>query len=251
MLETRQGQSGCDNPGAPLAAGGTRTQPGRLTCGGVTIPNAAEALVGNATVVGPAAQGFITLFPSDAAQPMVASGNYTAGSVVNTPFTVGLGADGAFKIFTTQTTEMVIDVLGYYSAEASDVNGAGNLFYSLGAPIRLLDSRAGAAACYTPGAPFTGGVEYVQQAGGICSGQTIPSNASAVLGNVTAVSPPAGFLTLWPSNISRPFTATSNFAAGQTANRHFIVGLGPDDAFKLYVSATTDLVIDLSGYFAP
>ena len=251
LLETRQGQSGCDNPGAPLAAGGTRTQPGRLTCGGVTIPNAAEALVGNATVVGPAAQGFITLFPSDAAQPMVASGNYTAGSVVNTPFTVGLGADGAFKIFTTQTTEMVIDVLGYYSAEASDVNGAGNLFYSLGAPIRLLDSRAGAAACYTPGAPFTGGVEYVQQAGGICSGQTIPSNASAVLGNVTAVSPPAGFLTLWPSNISRPFTATSNFAAGQTANRHFIVGLGPDDAFKLYVSATTDLVIDLSGYFAP
>ena len=251
LLETRQGQSGCDNPGAPLAAASTRTQPGRVTCTGVTIPNAAQALVGNATVVLPAAQGFITLFPSDAAQPMVASGNYTASSVVNTPFTVGLGADGAFKIFTTQTTDMVIDVLGYYSTEASDVNGPGNLFYSLGTPIRLLDSRVGASACYSPDAPFAGGVEYVQQAGGLCSGQTIPSNAAAVLGNVTAVNPPAGFLTLWPSNIARPFTATSNFAAGQTANRHFIVGLGPDNAFKLYVSATTELVIDLSGYFAP
>lgn len=251
LLETRQGQSGCDNPGVPLAAGSTRTQPGRVTCTGVTIPTAAQALVGNATVVGPSAQGFITLFPSDAQQPMVASGNYTAGSVVNTPFTVGLGADGAFKIFTTQTTDIVIDVLGYYSTQASDVNGAGNLFYSLGAPIRLLDSRMGATACHTPDAPFSGGVEYVQQAGGTCSGQTIPSNAAAVLGNVTAVSPPAGFLTLWPSNVTRPFTATSNFAAGQTANRHFIVGLGPDDAFKLYVSGTTELVIDLSGYFAP
>ncbi len=251
LLETRQGQPGCSNPGTPLAAGSTRTQQGRVTCSGVTIPNAADALVGNATVVSPAAQGFITLFPSDATQPTVASGNYTAGSVVNTPFTVGLGADGAFKIFTTQTTNLVIDVLGYYSQEASDVNGTGNLFYSLGAPIRLLDSRAGAIACYSPDAPFSAGVEYLQQAGGNCSGQTIPSNASAVLGNVTAVTPPSGFLTLWPSNISRPATATSNFAAGQTANRHFIVRLGPDDAFKLYVSAATDLVIDLSGYFAP
>jgi hypothetical protein len=45
--------------------------------------------------------------------------------------------------------------------------------------------------------------------------------------------------------------ATSNFATGQIANRHFIVGLGLDGAFKLYASGSTHLVIDLSGYFAP
>ncbi|MBS1791363.1 MAG: S8 family serine peptidase [Acidobacteria bacterium] len=251
LLETRQGETGCDVLGAPLAGGNTRSEQGRVMCNGVTIPTAAQALVGNATVVNPAAQGFITLFPSDAAQPTVANGNYTVGSVVNTPFTAGLGADGAFKIFTTQTTDLVVDVLGYYSPEASDVNGAGQLFYSLGAPVRLLDSRAGQTACFTPGAPFTGGVEYVQLASGTCSGQTIPANASAVLGNVTTVNPAGGFLTLWPSNVTRPFVATSNFTAGQTANRHFITGLGPDGAFRLYASGDTDLVIDLSGYFAP
>lgn len=251
LLETRAGQPGCDTPGATLTGGSVRTQQGRVTCNGITIPNAAQALVGNATVVAPAANGYITLFPSDATQPTVASGNYTAASVINTPFTVGLGADGAFKIFTTQTTHMVIDVLGYYSNQVSDVNGTGYLFYSLGAPVRLLDSRAGQSACYTPGAIFTGGVEYTQQASGGCGGQTVPANAAGVLGNVTTVNPAGGFLTLWPSNVARPLVATSNFTAGQVANRHFIVGLGPDGAFKLYASGNTNLVIDLSGYFAP
>ena len=96
-----------------------------------------------------------------------------------------------------------------------------------------------------------GGTEYLQQATGVCSGQTIPANTSAVLGNVTTVNPEGGFLTLWQSNVTRPFIATSNFTPGQTANRHFITGLGPDGAFRLYASGTTDLVIDLSGYFAP
>ncbi len=252
LLETRAGETGCDTPAAPLANGSTRTQAGRVMCNSMTIPTGAQALVGNATVVNPTAQGFITLFPSNAMQPTVANGNYTASSVVNTPFTIGLGADGAFKIYTTQTTDLVIDVLGYYSTEASDVNGAGYLFYTLTAPVRLLDSRVGAVACFTPGASFTGGVEYTQQATGTCSGQPIPTGSAAVLGNVTTVNPVGGFLTLWPSNVvTRPFVATSNFITGQTANRHFIVGLGPDGAFKLYASGTTDLVIDLSGYFAP
>ncbi len=251
LLETRSGETGCDAPGAPIAGGANRTQPGRVTCNTVTIPSTAQALVGNATVVFPATSGYITLYPSTAAQPLVANGNYVGGDIVNTPFTVGLGADGAFKIFTTATTDMVVDVLGYYSPDATDVNGAGFLFYSLSAPVRLLDSRPGEAACFTPGAPFTGGVEYSQQAVGTCAGQTIPANAAAVLGNVTTVNPVGGFLTLWPSNVTRPLVATSNFATGQIANRHFIVGLGLDEAFKLYASGSTHLVTDLSGYFAP
>ncbi len=251
LLETRQGQPGCDTPGTPINGGFTRTQQGRVTCDSVTIPNAAQALVGNATVVQPVAQGFLTLFPSNVSQPFVSSGNYAGNDIINTPFTVGLGVDGAFKIFVAQTTNIVVDVLGYYSQDASDLNGAGLLFYPLGSPVRLLDSRSGASACNTPGAPFTGGVEYSQQARGTCGGQTVAASALAVVGNVTTVNPVGGFLTLWPSSVTRPFVATSNFTAGQTANRHFITGLGADGAFKIYASANTDLVIDLSGYFAP
>jgi len=251
LLETRSGESGCDTPGTPIFGGTSRIQQGRVTCNGVTIPNAAQALVGNATVVNPAGAGFITIYPNQANQPLVSNGNYVGGDIVNTPFNVGLGADGAFRIFSLATTHIVVDVLGYYSPDASDINGAGLLFYPLGAPVRLLDSRAGEPGCFTPGTPFVGGIEYSQQARGTCGGQTVPTAALAVVGNATTVNPLAGFLTLWPSNVARPLIATSNFNTGQIVNRHFTVALGLDGVFKLFSLGTTDLVVDLSGYFAP
>jgi CSLREA domain-containing protein len=256
LLETRAGELGCNTPGAPIqgGVGGTRTQQARLTCDGVTIPNGALAIVGNATTVGPQAGGYLTLFPANAAQPLVASSNYNAGQVVNGPFSVGLAPNGEFNIFSFATTDLVVDVLGYYSSEANDVNGAGLLFNPLPKPVRLLETRANqAVGCYLPGLPLISGVENTQPARGLCDGVTIPANALGVVGNATVVTPnAAGFLTLWPSTALRPLVATANYNAGDIGNRHFIVGLGAGDgAFKLFSSATTELVIDLSGYFAP
>ena len=132
LLETRAGQVGCNTPGVPIQGGdaGTLTQQARLTCDGVTIPTGALAIVGNATTVGPQGGGFLTLFPADAAKPLVASSNYNAGQIVNGPFSVGLSPTGQFKIFTFATTDLVVDVLGYYSAEANDVNGTGLALYA-------------------------------------------------------------------------------------------------------------------------
>jgi subtilisin-like proprotein convertase family protein len=256
LLETRAGEVGCNTPGAPIQGGvaGTRTQQARLTCDGVTIPNGALAIVGNATTVGPQAGGYLTLFPANAAQPLVASSNYNAGQVVNGPFSVGLAPTGEFNIFSFATTDLVVDVLGYYSTEANDVNGVGLLFNPLPKPVRLLETRANqAVGCYLPGLPLISGVENTQPARGACDGVTIPANALGVVGNATVVTPnAAGYLTLWPSTALRPLVATANYNAGDIGNRHFIVGLGAGDgAFKLFSSATTELVIDLSGYFAP
>jgi CSLREA domain-containing protein len=256
LLETRAGELGCNTPGAPIQGGaaGTRTQQARLTCDGVTIPNGALAIVGNATTVGPQAGGYLTLFPANAAQPLVASSNYNAGQVVNGPFSVGLAPNGEFNIFSFATTDLVVDVLGYYSSEANDVNGAGLLFNPLPKPVRLLETRANqAVGCYLPGLPLISGVENTQPARGACDGVTIPANALGVVGNATVVTPnAAGFLTLWPSTALRPLVATANYNAGDIGNRHFIVGLGAGDgAFKLFSSATSHLVVDLSGYFAP
>ena len=220
-------------------------------CDGVTIPAAAKALVGNATAVGPAANGFLTLYPADAAsRPLAASGNYKSGQTLNSPFTVGLSPTGQFKIYTVAQTDLVVDVLGYFSADATDVNGTGLLFNPL-TPSRLLDTRPGATgACFLPGAALTAGVEASQAARNVC---TIANTAQAIVGNVTTVLPPAnGFLTLWPSNAAmRPLAATSNYQSGRNFNRYFTVGLGTDGAFKMYPSQTIDLVIDVSGYFAP
>ena len=95
-----------------------------------------------------------------------------------------------------------------------------------------------------------GGTTYTQPATGACL--NIPATAKAVVGNATVVNVTAdGYLTFWPSNAAQPLVATSNFLTGQIFNRHFTVGLGVDGAFKRFSFSTTDLVIDLSGYFAP
>ena len=145
-------------------------------------------------------------------------------------------------------------MLGYYSAEVTDANGAGLLFTPLAHPVRLLETRAGQpVGCFKPNAPLNGGQTYTQTARGLCDGQTIPVTALGVVGNATTVIPQGpGFLTLWPSSAAQPTVATSNYSTGQAVNRHFIVGLGnADGAFKMFSLATTDLVIDVSGYFAP
>lgn len=249
LLETRAGQPGCIAPGAMLPGGSNTTQTGQISCGGVTIPAGARALVGNATTVNPQGGGYLTFYPADASQPLVASSNFTTGQIMNAPFTVGLSPGGSFKIFTTTTTNLVIDVLGYYSAEVTDVNGVGLLFNSLPSPIRLLETRLGQPGCYTPGTAMIGGANYLQQSQGACT--NIPAAAKAVVGNATVVNSTAGYLTFWPSNTQKPLVSTSNYLTGQIFNRHFTVGLGPDGAFRRFALAPTDLVIDLSGYFAP
>ncbi len=248
LLETRTGEPGCFNTNAPLPGNTDSTQPGTGTCTGVTIPAAARALVGNATTVSPAAAGFLTMYPANASRPLIASGNYKQNEILNSPFTVGLSPTGQFKIYTTATTHLVIDVLGYYSPDPVDVNGTGLLFTPL-TPTRLLDTRPSEPGCTTPGTPLAGGVETSQPAQNFC---TIASTAQAIVGNVTVVLPGSGgFLTFWPSNATRPLVATSNYAAGSIFNRYFTVGLGADGAFKMFAQTTTHTVIDVSGYFAP
>lgn len=255
LLETRAGQAvGCVKPGLPLTGNADSTQQASSACTG--IPAGARAIVGNATTVGPLGDGYLTLFPGDALRPLAASSNYNAGQIVNGPFAVGLASNGQFKIYTTSTTDLVVDVLGYYSPEANDVNGAGLLFTALPKPIRLLETRANPltlTGCFKPNAPLNGNQVYTQPARGLCEGETIPAAALAVVGNATVVFPVSGgYLTMWPSNAPQPTVATSNYNPGGVINRHFIVGLeNLAGAFNMFSFATTQLVIDLSGYFAP
>ncbi|MGH9844572.1 MAG: Ig domain-containing protein, partial [Blastocatellia bacterium] len=250
LLDTRAGQTGCDAPGAQIAGGTSRTQTaaGR-TCDGLLIPAAARAITGNITTV-QSGGGYLTLYPSDAAQPTVANSNYNPNEILNNVFTVGLGAgDGAFKIFVTTNTDIVVDVTGYFAPP-----GAGGLyFHPLPRPVRLLETRAGFAGCYAPGAPLPGNTDSMQQATGGCAGLTIPAAARAIVGNATTVNPVGTgyqFFTLFPADATRPLAASSNYLPGQIMNAPFTVGLSSGGAFKIYPTTQTELVIDVSGYYS-
>ncbi len=266
LLETRPGFTGCLAPGAPLTGTGDPNanpnldlllqgrSPVAAPCN--SIPATAQVLVGNATSVLPNAGGYLTIYPSGGTRPTVASSNYAGNDVINGPFAVKLGTDGKFKIYTFATTHLVVDILGYYSEDAVDANGAGLLFNPLPSPVRLLETRAGFNGCTMTGAPIAGNLNaatHTQMAANFC---TLPASAQAVVGNVSVVNTTgAGFLTLFPANLTTaPLVATSNYPAPATFgyNRHFFVGLSPADGkFKVLTQFTTDLILDASGYFAP
>ena len=92
-----------------------RQQQARGACGGETIAEQARAIIGNATVVAPATGGWLTFWPNGAAQPLIATSNFTAGQIFNRQVTAGLDATGLFNVFTTSLTELVIDVSGYFA----------------------------------------------------------------------------------------------------------------------------------------
>ncbi len=196
LLETRAGFAGCTMPGAPINANGTLTLPARTTCAG--IPTNAAAVTGNITVV-PSGPGFLTLFPSSATQPTVANSNFAAGEITNNVFTVGLGAgDGAFKIFSSATTDVIVDVTGYYAPP-----GTGGLyFHPLATPVRLLETRPSLTGCLTPGAPLAGtnnanadpNLDLLLQGRAPVAApcNSIPATAQVLVGNATSVLPGGG-----------------------------------------------------------
>lgn len=260
LLDTRAGQPACDAPGSPVQANVSRVETARTTCGGVVLPDDAQAVVGNAAVVNTsqgAGAGFVTLYPSGAQRPSTSNVNYAPGQIVSNAFTVGLGSGGAFDVYASTTLDIVVDVTGYYSASApTDANGvSGLLFYTLAAPMRLLDTRPGLPACVNTGSPLAGDNARAQNARMTCGGLTVPDSALAIVGNAAVVNSRngagAGYLTVYPTGLARPVASNVNYTPGQIVSNTYTVGLGSDGAFNIYALSTLDFVTDISGYFAP
>lgn len=254
LLDTRFGESACAAPGAPLQGGAIVSQQARLTCNGVTIPANAKAVVGNGTVVNfLSGGGFITLYPTGAQQPTVSNLNYLSNQIIPNAFTVGLSAGGEFNIFASSSTNFIVDVTGYFSPDAVDLNGAGLLYFPLPRPIRLLDTRPGETACDAPGAPLQANSPRIETARLTCDGITIPTSAQAVVGNATVVNflSGGGFITLYPTGALQPTVSNLNYLSNQIIPNAFTVGLGSAGQFNIFATSTTHFIVDLAGYFAP
>lgn len=129
---------------------------------------------------------------------------------------------------------------------------AGLQYYPLAHPVRLLDTRPGTSACYTPGAPLGANAARTQVAAGTCDGLAIPPTAQAIVGNATVVSPAGGgYLTLYPSGAARPTVSNLNYVAGQTVPNAFTVGLGSGGSFDIFTPTQTHVIVDVAGYYAP
>jgi hypothetical protein len=255
LLDTRAGQGNCDSVSTPIPAGTSLTTQARVTCESLTIPAAAQAIVGNATVINGSGQtGYLTIYPNGVPVPLAANIIYFPGQVLSNAFTTTLSAGGEFNIFGERAIDMAIDVAGYYSTEANDVNGAGLLFTPLVRPLRIMDTRASQGNCDNVGTPIAAGTSIAVPGRITCESITIPAVAQTVIGTVTVINsnPLAGFMTMYPDGVPQPLAANMVYFPGQVLSNAFVVGLNTTTGqFRIFGERTIEAVVDVSGYFAP
>ena len=79
----------------------------------------------------------------------------------------------------------------------------------------------------------------------------MPSSAEGYVFNATVVpSPNLSYLTLWPNGVTQPVVSTLNAADGFVTFNMAIVP-SPNGSIDAYASGLTQLILDLSSYFAP
>jgi hypothetical protein len=200
------------------------------------VPVGASAAILNVTATEAVGPGFLTVYPSDRTQPLVSSVNYVGGVPRPNSVIAPIGADGKIKIFASEQTHVIVDVMGW-------LGNAGQSEYVDVPSTRLLDTRLP----NDTGPKLGGGDTYHLQV----VGAVVPPNARSVVLNVTATDPDAsGFLTVYPGNAPRPFTSNLNYLTGETIPNAVIVGLGPTGTVDIFTLRSTHVVVDVVGYFA-
>ena len=225
LLDTREG-------GGRLIAGSVM----RLPVGGVAgVAADATSAVLNVTAAHPDASGFITVFGCEDPTPLTSNVNFMEGETVANAVNVSLDSSGGVCLFSTATTDVVVDLSGFYSASV----GVGRLVAV--EPYRLADTREG-------GTTLEAGSSYVVD----ITGHGVPDDVTAVLLDITVDAPAtAGFVTAYSCGEPLPLASNLNFVAGQTITNSAVVKVGSDHTVCFYVSTATHLVIDINGAFSP
>ena len=135
-----------------------------------------------------------------------------------------------------------LTMLGNYGVSAYFIQAGSGLQFSSVTPCRLVDTRQ-------TGQPIQGGTSQnfaIPQLGG-CN---IPTSASAYSLNVTVVPQGSlGYLTVWPAGLAQPGISTMNSRDGRTKAEAVIVQAGTNDSISIYASNTTNVILDVNGYF--
>ncbi|BDC52956.1 hypothetical protein F183_A52710 [Bryobacterales bacterium F-183] len=226
--------------GPILSAGATRTIPVRQSACG--IPATAQAYALNATVVPPAALGYLTLYPTGQALPQVSTLNALTGTVVANGAIVPAGTDGSVNAFVSGNTHLILDITGYFAPPGQP----GALRYVPTAGCRILDTRL------TRPQPLPAGSSTTVET--LLAGCPVSGLASVVSLNATVLpsNGPMGYLTLFPADLAQPLVSTLNALDGAFTSNAAIVPVRPSwGTIQAFVSGATHMLLDVNGYFIP
>ena len=232
--------------GGPPISGGTSRSfpiPQQTDC---NIPDSAAAYSLNVTVVPHGTLSYLTIWPTGQAQPVVSTMNSLDGRIKANAAIVPGGYQGAVSVFATNTTDVVLDIDGYFTTPSQQTMA----FYPL-APCRVFDTRNADGDLGGPTLIANQPRSFPILEATSCN---IPSTAVAYSLNFTAVPTSQaglGYLTVWPTGQDQPTVSTLNDPTGTIVANAAIVPAGTGGAITVYPNDATNLVSDINGYFAP
>src|ERR1019366_3359328 len=150
----------------------------------------------NVSVVPQGSLGYLTVWPAGQPQPLVSTLNSLDGRIKANAAIVPAGTSGEISVYATNTTNVIVDVNGYFAP----VSGSTLAFYPL-APCRVADTRK---SSYPQGLgpPFlTGGVERQFPILNAATNCNIPTNGVAAYSLNFSVVPRDAlyYMTVWPT----------------------------------------------------
>ncbi|MFD4240210.1 PKD domain-containing protein [Streptomyces sp. NPDC058525] len=218
------------------------------------IPKGATAVSLNLTATNPREAGHLTAFPSGQAAPSTSSVNFSAGQTVANSVIVPVGADGKISVRngSWKGTDVVIDVVGYYSPES---NAA---FRPADEPFRFIDTRED--AWYRTAGPVPAR-EYLPLP---LMGDSAEPVTAWVLNATVTNTRGAGHLSVAPDpntwtdyqkgqqvRPERPGSSSLNWTAGATVPNLVQTSGGKGDVIDFWNQGwePVDVIVDCLGYY--
>ncbi|MDD1386897.1 hypothetical protein [Curtobacterium poinsettiae] len=239
VLDTKVGTGGFSTP---MEANKFRT----IKIAGVAgIPN--DGTVGavslNATVSGSPDNGILYGRPdANTSRTTMLIYNGNQGEYVSNSAVVAVSAAGTIQVSTETAARLILDVQGYYTANANGTAAGG--FVPV-AGKRIVDTRSGLG---TPNALLAPGKSVDIQ---VTGANGVPAGASGAVVNLLPINSTSsdGYLTPYATGTTRPDNAL-HYAPSVNTSIQAQVRLSSSGKMTIYNgSSTINLVVDLQGYF--
>jgi hypothetical protein len=203
------------------------------------VPTGVGTAMLSVTAEGAQQPGFLTIYPCDQPTPLASNVNYVVAESVANAVATRLDSGGDACIFNSGSTNTIVDVVGWFPE--------GKLT-SLPAPARILDTRSENS---TADGAFDGKGRRPDQGTlqlKVGDRVGVPSDATAVLLNITALGAEPGFITLHPRGTDRPVASNVNYRAGQTVANAAVTRLGVAGDVCLFTEGNANVIVDVVGY---
>ncbi len=241
LADSRQGAATIDGQ---FLGGGSR-EAGTIweieVAGRGNVPDGSTTAALNVTTTNAEGNGYLTVYPCDAPRPLASSVNFTPGQAIPNAVTSQLSDAGTVCVYVGEyDTDVIVDVNGAFDAESD---------YHSVVPARLMDTRL---APTVDGQFSNGGVRPVGEVVElqITGRGGVPAGAGGAMLNITATDATGGgYVTAWPCGGTPPNVSSLNYDTNAPrANAAFVALTGTGTVCLVVREATTNLVVDVTGY---